>query len=1049
MSFSIDPSTGLITPGGFVAAGGALFFSANDGTHGLELWKTDGTTAGTTLVKDINPGGGSSYPSYFVNVNGTLFFTAGDAVDGLQLWKSDGTPGGTVMISGANGVPSLNLGFPAQTIYDLTAVGNTLFFIATDGRHDFQLWKSDGTATGTARVTDANGVPSLDITSMTAMSGTLYFAAYDPVNNSDELWKSDGTAAGTTMLTNGPGHIRDLTAVNGQLFFVGDTTVHGYNTPQLWVSDGTASGTRQINLQQLVNNYAFNLDPRYLTDVNGTLFFSGHDYNVWPSGDRALWKSDGTDGGTVQVAEVDQKTGGYRGFFDMYGLANINGTLFFLDNAGNVGVQLWESDGTSDGTLVVHGFPGEEPSSPVSVGGKAFFSVNRDELWESDGTAGGTALLQSFDPANYPYGYGPGLGALTDAGGTLYFSTVGKIWKLVVDPVTTTTLISSPSTCIAGQSITFTATVNTEAKFAGVPTGTVAFLDGTTMLGTGTLNTSGVATFTTSTLTAGAHSITADYQGDDTFSVSSSSPLSQIVNPLSTTNLQAALSDPQQGGAVMLQTTSSDTISTAVQAVNGLSSPATPETVTLDLAGATTSPTAAFAAPSGVQVDLTSSSGNATAQGATVTSGTVVVAASVAPTNWTVNGGSVIVQGSASAKNFTVNGGTVTLADGTVITGGSSPDPPALIVHGGQVILQGVTATTATPSPTILITGGTLTVRQSTIQESTGSAEAAILITGGSVDLGTASSPGGNTFNVNGTGTLIENTSGNPVPAAGNTFENNGTAIASNFGNVSLTAPSPQTASQGVPQPLNFALTDTPGDSQSWNVDVNWGDGTPDAVFNTAAAGPLRTPSHSFALPGTYTVTVTATDPITRHVAAWDLVQTFTVSVAPSIFVLNTTASGALTLSDSASINIPGAVVVDSKSASAVSASGNAQLKAAVIDVTGGVQQSGNAIASPTPVTGVSLPDPFAGLSSPITMGLSNHGAVKLSGGTLTIPQGIYSQINVSGKASLTLMTGGTYIIEGGGLTVSGSASITGQNVFIYNAGSNYPAAGAISAASP
>ena len=75
--------------------------------------------------------------------------------------------------------------------------------------------------------------------------------------------------------------------------------------------------------------------------------------------------------------------------------------------------------------------------------------------------------------------------------------------------------------------------------------------------------------------------------------------------------------------------------------------------------------------------------------------------------------------------------------------------------------------------------------------------QAAILITGGSVDLGTSTSPGGNTFNVNGTGTLIENTTASPVAAVGDTFENNGAAVASNFGLVSLAAPAAQTANQG------------------------------------------------------------------------------------------------------------------------------------------------------------------------------------------------------------------------------------------------------------
>jgi hypothetical protein len=157
--------------------------------------------------------------------------------------------------------------------------------------------------------------------------------------------------------------------------------------------------------------------------------------------------------------------------------------------------------------------------------------------------------------------------------------------------------------------------------------------------------------------------------------------------------------------------------------------------------------------------------------------------------------------------------------------------------------------------------------------------------------------------------------------------------------------------------------------------------------------------------------------------------------------VLNASSSGALTLSGSASINIPGAVVVDSKSAAAISASGNSQLKAAVIDVLGGVQQSGKSLVSPAPTTGVSLSDPLAGLMPPSLTGLTNDGSVNLTGGTLTIYPGIYSQISVSGNASLILEstpTSSTYIIEGGGFRVTGNASVSGSGVFIYNAGSKY-----------
>src|SRR5262249_2296814 len=105
--------------------------------------------------------------------------------------------------------------------------------------------------------------------------------------------------------------------------------------------------------------------------------------------------------------------------------------------------------------------------------------------------------------------------------------------------------------------------------------------------------------------------------------------------------------------------------------------------------------------------------------------------------------------------------------------------------------------------------------------------------------------------------------------------------------------------------------------------------------------------------------------------------------------------------------------------------------------------KSGNATFHPAPTTGAaSVADPLAALPSPGTNGLTHYGAENLGAySKATIDPGIYSQINVSGNAVLT-MNAGTYIIEGGGLTVTGNAAVRGSGVFIYNASSSYPGSG-------
>src|SRR5207245_2285331 len=119
------------------------------------------------------------------------------------------------------------------------------------------------------------------------------------------------------------------------------------------------------------------------------------------------------------------------------------------------------------------------------------------------------------------------------------------------------------------------------------------------------------------------------------------------------------------------------------------------------------------------------------------------------------------LQLSGKVGSVTVNApSNVTLYINGVLTPAGTtidPDVPALIVNSGNVIVSHVTFTESGDAPTILVTGGSLKLRNDTVQESTGYGRAAIEITGGTVDLGTAAGPGGNIFNVNGAGELIHN----------------------------------------------------------------------------------------------------------------------------------------------------------------------------------------------------------------------------------------------------------------------------------------------------
>ena len=238
---------------------------------------------------------------------------------------------------------------------------------------------------------------------------------------------------------------------------------------------------------------------------------------------------------------------------------------------------------------------------------------------------------------------------------------------------------------------------------------------------------------------------------------------------------------------------------------------------------------------------------------------------------------------------------------------------------------------------------------------------------------------------------------------------------------------------EGIPITLTGSVTGPSVGSPSvftfsWTVTQNG---------NSYQSGSGSTFSFTPNVNATYAVTLAVAD-----AAGGNGTTSLQIIVAPSIVVLDPTAGGALSLSGNASIKLTGAVYVDSNSSS-LSASGNAQIKASVIDVHGGVQKSSNASFSPAPTTGAAvLSDPLASLASPSTIGLTNYGSESLSGNSsATIKPGIYSQISVSGNGTLT-MNSGTYIIEGGGFTVSGNASVTGSGVMIVNAGSKYPTSG-------
>lgn len=180
-------------PFGGINVNGTLFFAADDGTGGVELWKSEPPNfdaASTSRVRDINPGPGSSIQAPDgAAFNGMLFFTADDGSNGFELWRSDGSEAGTTMVANINtGDPAgSSPGFSSDPGHH-TASGGTLYFTALDPQTGTELWRTDGTTV--TRVSDINpGAGDSLGGELVDLNGTLIFRASDSGVNI-ELWRT-------------------------------------------------------------------------------------------------------------------------------------------------------------------------------------------------------------------------------------------------------------------------------------------------------------------------------------------------------------------------------------------------------------------------------------------------------------------------------------------------------------------------------------------------------------------------------------------------------------------------------------------------------------------------------------------------------------------------------------------------------------------------------------------------------------------------------------------------------------------------------------------
>lgn len=329
-------------------------------------------------VKQIGPPTSGSFPYRFTVVGDKLFFLASE--DGIKnsLYVTTGTAASTQKISAPNMASSSFTGF--------TAFANQLFFAADDGINGTELWASDGTAAGTRMVKDIiPGVNGSNPGAFTVMNNKLYFLAKSMTGN-NRIYVSDGSPLGTTLVWDNTSATPDFAGgfpiLNNELYF---KTGSGPGS-SLWKSDGTSQGTSLVKT---------NLNPscpggKYAV-MGGQLYFNG---NGEP------WVTNGTDAGTYQIKKIYPNQGNILHASGPSGFTVFNSKVYFAATDETHGEELFSTDGTEAGTVLVKDLsPGTASSAPRQLmvfKNELYIACTLSkQLWKSGGIENNTSLVNT------------------------------------------------------------------------------------------------------------------------------------------------------------------------------------------------------------------------------------------------------------------------------------------------------------------------------------------------------------------------------------------------------------------------------------------------------------------------------------------------------------------------------------------------------------------------------------------------------------------------------------------------------------------------------
>lgn len=403
-------------PKNMTPMGAFTYFSGYGNTTGQELYRTDGTSGGTTLVRDINTGNSSgepnnSNPENFVVIGSTLFFTATTNANGTELWRTDGTSGGTVLVT------DINPGSSSSSPANLTVIGTTLFFSAAGSGGDRELYKCEAPYTSAVLIRNINSTGSSDPQQLFAHDGILFFSATDGVTGR-ELWKSESpfNSGSTSQIRNiwagsGGSTPKNFFSFGSRLVFQANDSLNG---AEIWTATApysTASLWLNINTSPTRGSF-----PGQFVAINDTLFFRANDGFVG----FELYKTGGTVASTRRIADINT-----TGSSSPSHLTVFDNRVYFTANNNTGGRELYYTSQAPYNSVVrVELAAGAASSDPINfrvIGSRLYFTANDNvngwELWSL--TAGNAPTMVSpVSKSGAPYGWrniskGPDYGNLT------------------------------------------------------------------------------------------------------------------------------------------------------------------------------------------------------------------------------------------------------------------------------------------------------------------------------------------------------------------------------------------------------------------------------------------------------------------------------------------------------------------------------------------------------------------------------------------------------------------------------------------------------------